>query len=320
MTLETRKRGNAPPPLGTRLGEWVEWASIRLQHAGVRCESGHQTPEAEAAYLVCFALGWPEEEVEARWDEAVPAARWEAARKLVERRIRERKPAAYLTHEAWFAGHRFYVDERVLIPRSRIEILIDDPVWLRKLLGGRDPERVLDLCTGSGCIAIALALAWPVCRVTGVDLSPEALEVAEKNRRLLGVADRVRLARSDLFSGLAGERFDLILTNPPYVPNATCDALPREYLHEPDLALRGGPLGLDLVEPLLRQAPDFLTPDGVVILEVGDEVEAVMRRLWPGLRGRWLRFDFGLSGVLTVGRKALERWRRGAPPSGGFPA
>lgn len=227
-----------------------------------------------------------------------PVARLDA---LLERRIETRKPLAYLLGEAWFAGLRFQVDENVLVPRSPLAELIVGGMlpWL----GFTRPLDVLDVGTGSGCIAAALARHWPALRVDAIDVSPAALDVARANVARLGVADRVRLLESDLFAALDGCRYDLIIANPPYVPADSMATLPAEYRHEPALALAGGDDGLDIVRRLLDQAADHLTPGGFLLLEVGEAAPALQALLGP-VPAVWLEFEYGGEGVALLDRAA----------------
>jgi len=217
------------------------------------------------------------------------------------RRIEERIPAAYLTGEAWFAGLSFRSDPRALVPRSPIAELIEN--GFQPWLGDHEVRRALDLCTGSGCIAIAMGHHNPEWHVDGVDLSDDALALANDNKVRLH-ADNVRLLKSDLFSALSGEHYDLIVTNPPYVTNAETDALPREYSYEPELGLRAGDDGLDLALKILRDAPLHLTDDGLLICEVG-EAEQALAKLLPELPLAWVEFKVGQMGVFVAERHDL---------------
>ncbi|MEO5340442.1 MAG: 50S ribosomal protein L3 N(5)-glutamine methyltransferase [Magnetococcus sp. MYC-9] len=229
-------------------------------------------------------------------------------------RIDQRLPAAYIVGEAPFAGYRFAVNPDVLIPRSRLENLLDDPGQLHRLLGRQRVKRILDLGTGSGCLAIAFALAFPDAQIDATDISPAALAVAKANGRRFhkrhGLHKRLRWVQSDLFDQLADRRYTLIVSNPPYVSRETLAALPPEYRHEPSLALDGGSDGLALVEPILRQAARFLTPHGVLICEVGDDTGEQMMARWPELPVEWIFFHFGASGVFAARRDDLAHWAR----------
>ncbi|MBF0165373.1 MAG: 50S ribosomal protein L3 N(5)-glutamine methyltransferase [Magnetococcales bacterium] len=314
-TLPGRSRRRGPhgdpspdsPP--SDVAGWIRWVARRLEAAQLCHANGLQEPYLEAEYLVLHAFSIPFETKPVK--RPPPPADAEArVRRLLERRVNQRQPAPYVTGEAFFAGHRFFVDERVLIPRSRIENILDDPRGFSPWFPKGPPRRILDLCTGSGCLAIALALRLPQAKVDGVDLSKGALQVARLNRDRFGLRDRVRLIASDLFAALGGERYDLIVTNPPYVPRADFDALPPEYHREPAMALVAGEDGLDLIGPILRQASDHLNPRGVLICETGDDVQEILMRRWPDLPVTWLPFHFGGSGVFALTREELEAWCR----------
>ncbi len=272
------------------VGDWVGWGARRLERAGV--VFGHGTDNAfdEAAWLVLHALGLPVDDLAAQAQRAVSGAQGAAIARLIEERIVTRKPAAYLTHEAWFAGLPFYVDERVLVPRSHLAEFI-----VRRFepwLAHTQVRRALDLCTGSGCIAVALARAFPGARVDAADVSTEALAVARRNVERHGLAGRVRLIESDLFAALTGERYDLIVTNPPYVDAAAMAELPPEYRHEPGLGLAAGALGLDVIARILAQATEHLTQQGALVAEVGASWRA-LKRHFPDLPFVWLEAAAG---------------------------
>jgi ribosomal protein L3 glutamine methyltransferase len=256
------------------LRELVRETAQRLRKAPLHYGHGTSNARDEAAFLVLRGLGMPFDAPADR-----PVTPRESARigRLVRRRVRERIPIAYLLHEAWLANQPFHVDRRVIVPRSHIAFL------LRGL--GR-PKRVLDLCTGSGCLAILAAQAFPEARVDGADLSAGALAVANRNVTAYRLRARVELIRSDLFSGLGSRRYDLIITNPPYVTGQALRALPREYGHEPRMALAGGKDGLDLVQRIIHQAFDRLRPKGLLLCEIGANRKALLR-LFPRTPFRW---------------------------------
>ena len=256
------------------LRELIDRTATRLAAAPLSYGHGTDNPRDEAAWLVLRALGLPFDA-----DLGQPATDLARIEELTRRRVDERVPVAYLLNEAWLAGQPFYVDKRVIVPRSHIAELLPG-------LKRRRPQRILDLCTGSACLAILAARAFPAALVDAVDISPGALAVARKNIARHRLGRRVRLSRSDLFNGVAGERYDLILSNPPYVSAAAMAKLPQEYRHEPRLALAGGADGLDLVARMLAEAPAYLEAGGLLLCEVGDGRAAVKRR-FPRLQLAW---------------------------------
>lgn len=277
----------------------VNASAQRLQDAGVSFGHGTLNAHDEAAWLVLWRLDLPlDTEIDPR---PVSDEQQAQVRSLIEERIATRKPAAYLTHEAWLQGVPFYVDERAIVPRSLIaEVLADGTIdaWLSD-----QTHRVLDLCTGNGSLAVLAAMAWPEVQVTGADISPDALAVARINVNQHGLQDRVTLVESDGLSQLPGP-FDLILCNPPYVCQASMDALPAEYRAEPELALAGGEDGMDFVRQLLRDAPPRMSPDAVLVLEIGNEAEHFIAA-FPELEVAWLDTSAGDDQVLLVTRDAL---------------
>lgn len=263
-----------------KLDELVREVERRLRTARLHYGHGTTNPHDEAAFIVLRGLGLP---FEAPADREV--GRREALRvaRLVRRRIRERMPVAYLLHEAWLQGARFYVDRRVIVPRSHIAGMLRERLrpWLP-----RAPSRILDLCTGSGCLAILAAQAFPRSRVEAADLSAGALAVAARNVAMHRLRSRVRLFRSDLFAALRG-RYDLIVCNPPYVGAASMRQLPAEYRHEPRRALASGSDGLDFVRRLLGEVPRYLTPRGTLVCEIGAGRRA-LERAYPRLPFTWM--------------------------------
>ena len=278
-------------------------AAKRFRNA--RLAYGHGTLNAndEAAWLMVHALGCPFEDLAARLDQPVPIKIAQRAQQLFGRRISERIPAAYLTHEAWLGEYRFYVDERVIVPRSYIAELLQSRLqpWLKPR---QSPQVILDLCTGSGCLAIVAAHTFPRAQVDGVDISSPALTVARRNVREHQLMQRLQLIRSDLFNGLASKRYDLILSNPPYVRAPVMRTLPAEYRKEPALALHGGADGLDLVRRILAEAAAHLTAQGWLVLEVGHARKQV-ERAFPALPFIWAETSGGDDCVLVLQKAAL---------------
>jgi len=277
----------------------VNASAQRLEQAGVSFGHGTLNAHDEPAWLVLWGLGLPlDTEIDER---AVSPEQQAHVDALIDERIATRKPAAYLTREAWLQGVPFYVDERAIVPRSLIaEVLADGTIdaWLSE-----QTTRVLDLCTGNGSLAVLAALAWPEVQVTGADISPDALAVARINVDKHGLQDRITLVQSDGLSALPGP-FDLILCNPPYVCQASMDALPLEYRAEPELALAGGLDGMDFVRQLFRDAPSRMSEDAVLVLEIGNEA-AHFVAAFPQLEVAWLDTSAGDDQVLLVTRQAL---------------
>lgn len=265
---------------------------------------GHGTDNVwdEAVALIMRALKLPLTDNTVFLDARLTYAEREHLLDLIEKRTMARIPAAYLNHEAWFMGLPFYVDERVLVPRSPIGELLEK--GLEPWIGELEPQRILDLCTGSGCIGIAAAFIFEESQVDLADISPEALEVAAINIQKHGVGDCVRAIQSDLFSNLSG-RYDLILCNPPYVDAADFASMPREFMHEPALGLTAGHDGLDIVKRILAQAGDYLTDDGLLVLEVGNSCVA-LEAAYSRHAFTWAEFDRGGHGVLIMNATELR--------------
>ena len=285
-------------------------AQTRLEQADLSYGHGTTNAHDEAAWLVLWSLGLPLDcDLEQVSAQTVDAAQVERAMALVEERIATRKPAAYLTHEAWLQGVSFYVDERTIVPRSFIAELIAnaedaesiDP-WL-----GEHTRKVLDLCTGNGSLAVLAALAWPDVQVDAADISPDALAVARINVDRHGLQDRIRLVESDGWSALPS-RYDLVLCNPPYVCRAGMDALPPEYLAEPrislDGGLEGGDDGMDFVRHLLAGATEHMNPGAVLVLEIGNEREH-FEHAFPRLEAYWPDTTSGTGPVVLLTQEAL---------------
>ena len=274
----------------------------RLTQAGV--SFGHGTLNAfdEAVWLVLWRLGLPlDTDLDELAAQSLTPEQQAACASLIEERIATRKPAAYLTNEAWLQGVSFYIDERAIVPRSLIaEVLADGTIdaWLSD-----QTTRVLDLCTGNGSLAVLAALAWPEVQVTGADISNDALAVATINVDRHGLHERVKLVISDGLLALPGP-FDVILCNPPYVCQASMDALPAEYRAEPELALAGGTDGMDFLRQLFKSAPSRMTEQAVLVLEIGNEVAHFMAA-FPDLEVVWLDTSAGDDQVLLVTRESL---------------
>jgi ribosomal protein L3 glutamine methyltransferase len=294
------------PSVGTIVGvtviELVQAASARLQEAGVCFGHGTTCAWDEAAWLVLWRLGLPLHELDDAASRAVSPLDTERVRELVEQRIQTRRPAAYLTGEAWLQGVPFTVDERAIVPRSLIaEVLAEGLIdaWL-----GREPAQVLDLCTGNGSLAVLAALAWPQAQVDAADLSAPALEVAALNRQRHGLTDRIALHQGDSWQAVSSRRYDLVLCNPPYVNTTSMASLPPEYRSEPTLALAGGDDGMDFIRPLLSQWRDHLLPGGALVLEIGHE-RSHFEHAFPSLEPIWLPCSAGDDQVLLLSRETL---------------
>jgi ribosomal protein L3 glutamine methyltransferase len=284
------------------LSALIEESAARLEIADVAYGHGTLNAFDEAVWLVLWRLGLPlDTDLDEVADQAVTPEQQAACAALIEERITTRKPAAYLTREAWLQGVSFYIDERAIVPRSLIaEVLADGTIdaWLSD-----QTQHVLDLCTGNGSLAVLAALAWPEVQVTGADISDEALAVAAINVERHGLQDRVQLVHSDGLSALPGP-FDLILCNPPYVCQASMDALPDEYRAEPELALAGGTDGMDFVRQLFKDAPSRMSEHAVLVLEIGNERQH-FEAAFPHLEVAWLDTSSGEDQVLLTTRESL---------------
>lgn len=283
----------------------VRWGVSRFHQAELFFGHGTDNAWDESRLLVLHALYLPWETPLEYMQCRVTEEERDAVVALLEERIRLRLPAAYLTGHARFAGLDFVVDDRVLVPRSPIAELIESRFepWLE-----RDPERILDLCTGSGCIGIACAYTFPEAEVVLADLSSDALAVAEQNIEMHELGERVEARWSDGFDGLSGERFDLIVSNPPYVDAEDMDSLPDEYRHEPEMGLAAGEDGLDLVRRMLAEAADYLTEDGVLVIEVGNSMVHVMAE-WPEVDFEWVKFRNGGHGVFVLSAEQCRHFQ-----------
>ncbi len=283
--------------------DWLRFAVSRFNEAKLFFGHGSDNAFDEAVYLILHTLHLPLDQLEPFLDASLTHGESEEVQAVIERRVRERIPAAYLTNEAWLGAHRFYVDERVIVPRSFIAELLNEQLapWLEN---PDDVGRALDLCTGSGCLAILAALAFPNADVDAVDLSKEALDVAAKNVADYGLTDRVELIESDLFAALDGRRYDVILSNPPYVNAESVAALPPEYQAEPALALGSGEDGLDATRQILAHAKQHLNPGGLLVVEIGHNRD-VLEAAYPTLPFTWLDTESGDQFVFMLRREDL---------------
>ena len=280
----------------------LRFAVSRFNEAGLHFGHGSDNAHDEAAYLILHTLSLPLDMLEPYLDAKLLDSEKEEVLALIEKRVTERVPVAYLTNQAWQGDFDFYVDERVIVPRSFIYELLGEPLapWIEheELV-----HRALDLCTGSGCLAVQMAYHYPAAEIDAVDLSLDALEVAAINVEDYGLEERINLIHTDLFEGLEGT-YDLIVSNPPYVDAESVDALPQEYLHEPELALGSGSDGLDATREIIRQAAKFLNPKGVLLVEIGHNRD-VLEAAYPELPFTWLETSGGDGFVFLLTREQL---------------
>ncbi len=284
------------------VGDWVRWGCSVLGTKDVFFGHGTDNPADEARALVFAALALDHAVPDYFYASRLTLCERDEVLNLLKRRVQERVPVPYLTGEAWFAGLRFIVDERVLIPRSPLAEMIQ--TGFEPWLPVAEPARILDLCTGSGCIAIACAYAFVDAEVVATDISNDALDVARDNVQRHGLESRVSVLHSDVYGALGQQTFDLIVTNPPYVPASSMAALPAEYLHEPKMALEAAQNGLKLVKAIVKDAARFLTPDGVLVVEVGESRDATAEAL-KDLPLNWVEFEMGGDGVFVLSAAEL---------------
>lgn len=280
------------------LKDYIRWGASRFAEAELSFSHGMASPFDEAAYLVLHTLHLPVDTPDLYFDSRLTATERAAVADIIRQRVETRKPAAYLTNEGWFLGLPFYVDENVLIPRSPIAEYIEKQFapWV----DAHEVHHILDLCTGSGCIGIGCAYAFPHARVDLSDISTEALEVAQVNIERHNLAGQVEAIQSDLFANLQGRKYDLIVSNPPYVDVDDMAALTAEFLHEPAaLALASGDDGLDHARRILRDAADHLTENGILVVEVGNSQYA-LQAAYPDVLFHWLEFERGGDGVFLL--------------------
>ncbi|MCL1825706.1 MAG: 50S ribosomal protein L3 N(5)-glutamine methyltransferase [Betaproteobacteria bacterium] len=284
--------------------DWLRYAVTRFNRAGIFCGHGVGDTYDEAVWLILSTLALPPDRLEPFLDACIPSDERMALLENIDRRAIDRIPTAYLVHEAWLGAYRFHVDERVIVPRSYFAELLDDNAFAPWI---EDPETVtgaLDLCTGSGCLSILMAEAFPNADIVAADISADALAVAQRNIAEYGLDERIEPAQSDLFGSLDGRLFDLILCNPPYVTAESMERLPPEYLHEPALALAAGEDGLDIVRRLIFEAARHLHPGGILAVEVGHNRERV-ENAFPALPLVWLTTRSGIDAVFVLRQEDL---------------
>jgi ribosomal protein L3 glutamine methyltransferase len=294
------------PTRPVTLGDWLHHAEKLYARHQAALGQVATTAHDEALYLLLHTLELPLDSPRSVLRRKLTPGQAAKVKEVFRRRLEDHVPAAYLTREAWLGEHRFYVDERVIIPRSYfVELLPEQiPYWLPP---DKPVKRAVDVCTGSGCLAILLAHQFAGAKVDAIDLSPEALAVAKFNVATHGLTQRVKLFHSDVFDAVPRAKYDLILSNPPYVPTRELRDLPAEFKTEPAMALDGGKDGLDIIRKLLRQARDRLQPHGLVVLEVGG-LRAAMDRAWPELDLHWLHTEDGEDCVCVVQAGRLKGW------------
>jgi len=295
---------NDMPELKTII-DYMRWGASRFVEANLTFGHGLSSPLDEAVYLVLRTLHLPVDTPDIYWRSTVTTSEALALQAVINRRINEKIPAAYITQEGWFAGLQFYVDERVLVPRSPIAELVENQFspWV-------DPdgvEDILDLCTGSGCIGIACAYAFPNAQVDLSDISKDALEVANINIEGHDASRRVSAIESNLFDNLEGRVYDIIVSNPPYVDEEDMSALSEEFHHEPELGLSSGTQGLDLTTTILTQAAKHLSDMGILVVEVGNSQYA-LAEAYPEVPFHWIEFERGGDGVFMLTKQQLEKF------------
>jgi ribosomal protein L3 glutamine methyltransferase len=283
--------------------DWLRWAVSHFNEANLFYGHGTDNAYDEAVWLILHTLHLPIDRLEPFLDARLTRTERLAVLNILEQRLVRRLPAAYLTREAWLGPYRFYVDERVIVPRSYFAELLAEHMapWIT------DPNHIhttLDLCTGSGCLAILMAEAFPASSVDAVDVSPDALAVAQRNVADYGLEDRINLIQSDLLDGVRGRHYDLIICNPPYVTAESMSALPAEYRHEPELALAAGSDGLDIVRRLLASASEHLTEHGLLFVEVGHN-DDIVEAAFPDLPLTWIDAPSGEGKIFLFSRDTL---------------
>lgn len=291
-------------PSFNTIRDMLRLAVTRFNKANLFFGHGSDNAFDEAAYLILNSLSLPIDKLTPFLDAKLTPEETAQIRILLEKRISERIPAAYLTNEAWLQGYRFYIDKRAIIPRSFIAELILEQFspWIEY---PEEPMQILELCTGSGCLAIMLADVFPQAEIDAVDLSDDALEVAKINIAQYQMEDRINLIQSDLYRALPKKKYDLIVTNPPYVNNNSMKTLPAEYLHEPQMALAGGDDGMDIVRRIMSDAPNYLNENGLLVVEIGNEAIHA-QTAFPDIELTWLSTSGGDDRVFLVNADQLH--------------
>ncbi|MDF7671206.1 50S ribosomal protein L3 N(5)-glutamine methyltransferase [Orbaceae bacterium ESL0721] len=285
--------------------DFIRWGASQFEHAEIYLGHGTDNPIDEAKRLILPILGLPFHIPSEFYASNLTNSEKTELIEIIRKRIEDRIPTPYLTNRAYFCGHTFYVDERVLIPRSPIGELIEN-----RFAGivQSSPKAILDLCTGSGCIGIACAYVFPDAQIDIADISPEVLDVAETNIELHAVGDQVTPVLSDLFNTIPNKKYDLIVTNPPYVDAEDMSDLPEEFLFEPQMALAAGVDGLDLVTRILRDAPNYLTSDGMLVCEVGNS-QVHLQAKYPDVPFNWIKFTHGGDGIFSISYADLIHYK-----------
>ncbi|MFA7240307.1 MAG: 50S ribosomal protein L3 N(5)-glutamine methyltransferase [Sulfuricellaceae bacterium] len=289
----------------TTLRDTLRFAVSRFSEANLFFGHGTTNAYDEAAYLILRTLHLPHDQLDPFLDATLMPNEIEDVLKMLERRVKERIPSSYLTHEAWLGDYKFYVDERVIVPRSFIAELLDEQLspWVE---APEAVENALDLCTGSGCLAILMAISFPNARIDAVDISEDALAVAQRNVADYGMEQQIRLVCSDMFTELGDRRYDLIVSNPPYVNAPSMQALPHEYRHEPVQALTSGVDGLDHIRIILREAAKHLSERGILVVEAGHNLETISQT-FPHFDFTWMETSAGNEHVFLLTREQLLR-------------
>jgi ribosomal protein L3 glutamine methyltransferase len=304
MTKQIVDYGTASKELST-LTDFMRWGASRFVDAELSYSHGMSSPLDESVYLVLRALNLPVDTPNVYWQSKVTDTEKHSIVALLKRRIEERVPAAYLTKEGWFAGLQFFIDERVLVPRSPIAELVENQFqpWVMP----DEVENILDLCTGSGCIGIACAYAFPYAEVDLADLSEDALDVARINIEKHDASEQITAIQSDLFSNIGERRYDIIVTNPPYVDKDDIDGMSDEFHHEPELGLSSGNDGLDCTRQILAQASEYLNDEGILVVEVGNSQHVLVQE-FPQVPFQWIEFERGGDGVFMLTKQQLQEF------------